>query len=349
MNMILWMIWMMMIIKKIQKMIFMMKLIQNKKDMMINKKMKKLQKKMLQKYIGPLTLEILKYYFSFETITNTICDSTELGNYCLYMLIKDQWKLVRSSITGLVYQIELIQELIISTFSIISRFTNKWHCNSLYNDDYLLEFASLSTLETDVIYDLVQISFETMTINQNIWIANPLLKILNLTQYEINKSRYLQQWFAIKWFIKCAANEAVRQLPFEVKQYSCNGVVFENYEECGINKECIIIDCINMEWNLRNVVVTKQQLINHMKELNEDESIKQDRRPTRMKLENQSFTWLPKWMNILNEMKKLSINKNIKIHISLLKQIITEYKSDEERQAFLTNYEKILDMDCWSF
>ncbi len=43
-----------------------------------------------------------------------------------------------------------------------------------YNDDYLLEFPSLSILDTDVIYDLVQIIFETMIISENIWNANPL-------------------------------------------------------------------------------------------------------------------------------------------------------------------------------
>ncbi len=116
----------------------------------------------------------------------------------------------------------------------------------------------------------------------SIWYTKPL----NLTKYEINKSRYLQQFFAIKLFIKCAANEAVRQLPFEVKQYSCNGVVFENCETCGVDNQCIIIDCINMEWNLRNVIVTKDQLKNYMKELNNDEIIKQDRRSTRMKYGN---------------------------------------------------------------
>ncbi len=57
-------------------------------------------KKMLQKYVGPLTLELLKYYFTFESFTNTTCDSEELGNYGLYMLIKDQCKLnIKSLVT----------------------------------------------------------------------------------------------------------------------------------------------------------------------------------------------------------------------------------------------------------
>merc|ERR1719361_1718888 len=189
-----------------------------------------------------------------------------------------------------------------------------------------LEFDYLSNLEEEVIYDLVLTSFEAMTMSQEDWLKQPIFAMLKLSEKEMFKARYLEQWYAVKWLIECATNEAVRQLPFEVKQYGSNGVVFENYEEAGIDKDCVIIDSISMEYNMKNVYVTKEQLANHMKELKEDELLKQDRRPTRIKLENQPFTWLSKWIDILTEMKKLCLSEenNVFIDASLLKQIITE-------------------------
>eukprot|EP01084_Bolivina_argentea_P082606 149559_1 len=110
--------------------------------------------KMLLKYVGPATLDLIEYYLTFSSITNTICCASQLTDAGLFALLVDQWSLVRSSVTGLVYQTQLIETLIISICAMIARFPYKWNSDKTHNVDQLLQFAALSSLETDVIYDL---------------------------------------------------------------------------------------------------------------------------------------------------------------------------------------------------
>jgi len=296
-----------------------------------------------------MTLDLVKYYFSFSSIANGIVSYEQLEDIGLSTNLFDQWRIVREIVPGLIYQTEIIQALYISTFGILGRFPNLCK-HSLISSSSTSQL--LGNLTNSAIWNLkmmpcktVLTSFEVMRMSNDEWQKEPIYKLLQLTEREWFKARYLQQWFSLKWLIKTATHYAVRQLPFEVKQYGSNGVVFENFEDAGIDKDCIILDSISMEDTMKNVYVTKEQLANHMKELEGDDMLKQDRRPTRMKLENQPFAWLPRWVDILTEMKKLCLSENSKVYldVTLLKQVVTEYKSDNERKEFKDSYDDILE------
>merc|ERR1719361_844604 len=86
-----------------------------------------------------------------------------------------------------------------------------------------------------------------------------------------------------------------------------------------------------------------------MKELKGDELVTSDRRPARMKLENQPFTWLPKWMEMLRKIKTLCVeDEQVLIDVAMLKQLVTEYKSDDERRQCLEDFYNMLDSNLFS-
>jgi hypothetical protein len=333
--------------------------------------------KKLKIYVGPLTVKLLEHFFSFESFINLSINSNLLTDHSLLLAVQSMWTMVRT-IPGLVHQAQdLIQQLLISSFIIIARYPHKWDVASdctgspdknvgkdtgaagyrrsrgqvsvASNPLQLCEFKT-ADIDPDIIYELVSMSCAMMTITDGVWGANPLLKILELTDVEVRRSRVLQQWFSLRFLVRSAANEATRQFPFEVKQYNCNGVIFENYESKLEEYDIIEMDAINKDWpELRNVFLSSQQLAT-LEELPEHRWMKDAslRKPARLRLENMPFTWFDRWMRLLSEVKRASTQGEIELEVSLLKQVISEYKSDDDRQRFLKRFDSIVDENWWT-
>merc|ERR1719249_514854 len=101
---------------------------------------------MMAKYVGPLTMDLVEYYLSLQTVTSGVVGAEELSDLDLFHLAKDQWSMVQKSLSALVYRPELIQNLWVSAFAVIGRFPDRWDGRGRScNKDYLGEIANFDT------------------------------------------------------------------------------------------------------------------------------------------------------------------------------------------------------------
>jgi len=218
-----------------------------------------------------------------------------------------------------------IQTLFQNTFIFLGRYPYCWRIDSDLETSSLLGVGN--NLTQDLFLEMGEWLVKSIgSLNAD----NQMYKLLQLNGTEMKRCETYAEFYALRFVVFVGISTAQKQ-PQVAKQYETNGVTFEVFED-ELSFDLTIVDCIDKDSDMNNVYVTTEQL-ELMKKVENPITDMKLRKKSRRQLENEPIKWLPRWLELFDEIKTASLNKNTKsrIDFNILESIVMEYNNENER------------------